>query len=345
LVDAERVDELMVQVRAVWKILGEQGGDVLLDPEAAQVNSGLEADQLSVILGWLERTGHIERLPNCATAGMVGHGMGQPDDEEERKLFLKVKLEQLSLRVGARRRIPDLVALADCVGLSRDEIEQKLISWTLQRFLTFQPTQTRWHLRKERDDLAEADILLLIKRWRTLERQRVWELHDYATSTNTCRRVAMARVFGDDPLPCHAMPNVEECDVCSHSAPRWHSVRVEDIPDPEQLVDIKAIVLQAVRWSNAAGARKYGSLGLKLALTGMDAYPNGKPLGKGLMVCPQFGALSYLRAADRRFDDAVANLRSGGYLELDNVATERGEYRSLRLTQAGASYLSGVTSS
>ena len=341
LVDSEDLEDLMARVRSVWAVIQSGETDILLDPEACQADAGVDSDQLSVILGWLERTGHIERLPNCATAGMVGHGMGQPDDEEERKLFLRVKLEQLSLRVGARRRIPDLAEMAHELGLSRDHLEQKLISWTLQRFLTFQPTQTRWHLRRERAELAETDILKLIKRWRSLEKQRVGELDRYANSNDACRRVSMARVFGDDPVTCQQLHDVEECDVCSNNAPHWHSVRIEDIPDPEQLVDIKVIVLQAVRWSTSADNRRYGRLGLKLALTGMDTYRDGKPLGKGLMVCPQFGALSYLRSADRRFDEAVANLRSKGYLELENVSTERGEYQSLRLTEAGMSYLGG----
>jgi ATP-dependent DNA helicase RecQ len=342
MVDSEGVDETMTQVRAVWGILRGEGPDILLDPEEAQTQAGVEADRLSVILGWLERTGHVDRLPNCAVAGMVGHGFGQPEDEDERKLFLRVKLEQLSLRVGARRRVPDLAELAARVGLRREEMEQRLVGWTLQRYITFQPTQTRWRLTRRRDNLSESDIVGLIARWRSLEKRRLWDLDRYIRNHDICRRVSMALVFGDDPVCCADLPSVEECDVCSVAAPLWHTVRVEDIPDPEQLIDINAIVLQAVRWSTGNEARNYGRAGLKRALMGQDTYAGGLPLGKGLMACPHFGALAYLRSADRRFDDAVVNLRNKGYLDLRNVKTVGSEYESLRLTPSGVAFLSGV---
>ena len=152
----------------------------------------------------------------------------------------------------------------------------------------------------------------------------------------------MARVFGDDPVACDDLSAVEQCDVCSDVSPGWHSVPVEDIPDPEELIDINSIVLQAVRWANGSKKRQYGLVGLRHALIGQDTYSDGRPLGNGLLACPHFGALAYLRSAGRRFDDAVTNLRSRGLVDQRIVTTERGEYNSLHLTATGESHLTGV---
>jgi ATP-dependent DNA helicase RecQ len=66
-------------------------------------------------------------------------------------------------------------------------------------------------------------------------------------------------------------------------------------------------------------------------------------LGRGLLSCPQFGALKYLRGADRRLGVEIEQLLRSGQLE--RRSARRGEdqqYESLALTASGLAYLTGV---
>lgn len=339
--------EHLVNSRRVWEALrrlGNAGHELVFDPTETAKGCSVEEDELAAVLGWLERTGHLARETDCAAAGMLGLGRGEPTGGEERRRFHEITLHRLSLRIGQRRRITDLDALAAAVGTTRAQLEADLVSWTLQRFVTFQPTQRRWRVVLDRTSLDEPALASLLRRWRHNRQRRLDDLQAYLSgSGGVCRRLRVAKVFGDVEITCGDTPGTQLCDVCDTARPGWHCVPLERVPDPERLVDLRAVVLQAVRWATQFSRGNYGMAGLRCALLGRESYPSGRPLGPGLLSCPQFGALKYLRGADRQLDHEIDQLLRHGLLQ--RLETRRsGEepaYQSLALTEAGLHYLTG----
>ena len=72
-----------------------------------------------------------------------------------------------------------------------------------------------------------------------------------------------------------------------------------------------------------------------------ESLGEGRPLSRGLLSCPQFGALRYLRRSEKRLTEAVGDLIAADYVIRSSVQHQGREYRTLQLTDAGASFLEG----
>lgn len=317
-----------------------RGGDFLIDPVAAGEKLQLEADDLNIAIAWLERAGAIERLHDCSTRAKVSVGYREPTDAAERRLFVNIVKHQLSCRVGEARLI-DIAVEAQAASLDPDEFEGLLIDWSLRRLVTFHTTQRQWRIRRV-GPLDPKRLNSVLEAWQRLEKRRLEEIIDYATG-RTCRRSAILRAFGDAQVSCEDAANsIEKCDVHARSGPPWHAVAPDLVIDPESLVDVGVVLLQAVRWANRFSGGKYGEVGLKAALCGKESLGPGRPLGRGLMSCPQFGALRYIRRNEKRLDEEVAALISRGAIARQEVVAEGRTYQSLVLTDAGIAFLDGV---
>ncbi|OOK65745.1 hypothetical protein BZL30_8644 [Mycobacterium kansasii] len=84
------------------------------------------------------------------------------------------------------------------------------------------------------------------------------------------------------------------------------------VADPELLVNAELTVLQAVAWASAYRRGSYGETSLRAAVLGKDSLGEGRPLGQGVLSCPQFGALRHVRNGEKRWDEALANLLAKG---------------------------------
>jgi ATP-dependent DNA helicase RecQ len=350
LLDIESDGHRTTRVRLVWEGLVSlrQGDDqVVFEAEALAEACSMDTDQLSTALGWLEQTGHLVRRPDSAAAGMVGLLRGRPDDPAERALFIRVVFEHLSARIGQRRRIADMDALAASVESDRDVLERLLVDWTMHRYITFQPTQRRWRARLQQTRLDEMAVTRLLRDWRRRQHLRLDDLETYIDAADgpvLCRRVHVARTFGDAELDCLQIPDAEPCDVCDPARPHWHATPLEHVPDPEKLIDVETVILQAVRWAGGYKQGHYGEAGLKYALLGQDQLPSGRPLSSGILTCPQFGALKYLRGAQRRLSAELERLVRTGIVERRTVTRDTGgqSYETLSLTPLGLEHLTGI---
>ena len=332
----------------VWNELSRleksQHGEVEFDPETVAEACKQTTEEVATALGWLEQTGHLARRPDTAVAGMVAPGRGEPTDADDRGVFRRLTLEHLRIRAGQRRRIDDMHELAGSLGVGSIWLERALIEWTMRRYLTFQPTQKRWRAQFLKNQLEPMTLTRLLKDWRRSQHRRLDDLQAYAEPPQElaeCRRVLVARTFGDTEQSCASLPHAQSCDVCSQERPAWHQVPLERVPDPERLVDIEVVVLQAVRWATEYTKGRYGESGLMLAILGEDQYPGGRPLSAGLMSCPQFGSLKYLRGAQRRLRVQVDQMVNAGLLERETSDRNEASYTSLLLTDTGRRVLNG----
>lgn len=95
-------------------------------------------------------------------------------------------------------------------------------------------------------------------------------------------------------------------------------------------------VLQAIVWASSFKLGRYGEVGLKAALLGKETLGPGRPLGAGLLNCPQLGALRYLRGAERRLDAAVDRLIGQSLVRRETVERDGlTTYSTLIATEAG----------
>lgn len=350
MIGQSRGDEDLSALRRLWAALDrrrDQRGGATFDLHEVATECTVDVEDMSTLMGWLERSSHLERLPDRSSAGMVAPGRGEPDDRDERSLFLRVTLEQLGLRVGQRRRISDLDSLAGAVGISAEELEQSFIDWTIRRFLTYQPTQRLWRVRLSTSRFNEHLVADLMRRWRQTQFRRLEEMAAYVSEQDggACRRVRVARVFGDAPTECARLPGAELCDVCASARPHWHEVPLDRVPDPERLVDVETVILQAVRWATSFAGGSYSESGLRHALLGQEQYASGRQLGSGLLSCPQFGALKYLRGAARRLELEIDRLIKHAMITREQVRRrdpDTGSYGTLRLGDAGWRHLTGA---
>ena len=186
--------------------------------------------------------------------------------------------------------------------------------------------------------MDEAALRREVEKWSEWQRRRLGELVGYVRST-TCRRATLVRYFGFRPYTCGA--DDEPCDACGGTSP-WQDLPASAVPDPEHLIDANLIVLQAVAWANTlTDGRRYGESSLRSAVLGEEA-ANARPLGAGVRRCPQFGALRYLRANRRRWDEAVAHLIGNGLIERQIVHRDDGaSYSTLTITGRGRDRLGG----
>ncbi|MEU4772680.1 RecQ family ATP-dependent DNA helicase [Micromonospora sp. NPDC023644] len=332
--DADR----RAQTQRVLTLLGGQrrrGGDVVFHQEELAEAAGVEADELNVLLGWLERAGAVEQLPDCSARGTVHVGVREPEDQQERRRFRHVSvLLRMRPQVGSRI---DFDRLEQEHGIDPDELERDLVAWSLDRLITFSSSQRYRRLRLRAEQVDTALLTREIRRWNAWQREQLDAVISYVGGTG-CRRAAIVRYFGFPAYECGG-PH-ESCDACG-GRPAWHDLPASAVPDPEQLVNVELTVLQAVGWASTLRTGRYGAVGLKAAVLGSEVLAGGHPIGAGLRRCPQFGALRYLRGADRRWDEAAARLIANGLLVRDEVSRDGRSYTSLAITGAGRERLGG----
>ncbi|GAA1817459.1 RecQ family ATP-dependent DNA helicase [Planosporangium flavigriseum] len=326
------------QVTALLAELGRQrrrGDDVVFDPEELADAVGVEVDELNVLLAWLERTGALEQQPDCSARGTVHVGLREPEDPVERRRFRDLSV-LLKFRPQVGSRI-DFERLRAEHGLDPDELEHDLVAWSLDRLVTFSSSQRYRRVRLLSNRVDELALNREVTRWSAWQRRQLDAMVSYVRGSG-CRRAVIVSYFGFPARTCG--PEDEACDGCGGRSP-WLDLPASAVPDPELLVNVDLVVLQAVSWAGSLPKGRYGEFGLKQAVLGAETMPGGRPLGAGLQRCPQFGALRYVRANDRRWDEAVRGLIKGGQLAREEVQREGKPYSTLTLTPAGRQILGG----
>ncbi|WP_446209839.1 RecQ family ATP-dependent DNA helicase [Micromonospora sp. IBSANI012] len=332
------VGDRLAQTRRVLALLGEQrrrGGDVVFDPEELAAAAGVDADELNVLLGWLERAKAVEQLPDCSARGTVHVGVREPEDQQQRRRFRHMSvLLRMRPQVGSRI---DFDRLEQEHGIDPDELERDLVAWSLERLITFSSSQRYRRLRLLARQVDTAVLSREIHRWNVWQREQLDAVISYVGDAG-CRRAAVVRYFGFPAYTCGV--DLIACDGCGGRS-MWHDLPASAVPDPEQLVNVELTVLQAVAWASTLRMGRYGAVGLKAAVLGAEVLAGGHPIGAGLRRCPQFGALRHVRAADRRWDEAAARLIADGLLVRDEVSRDSRSYTSLAITDAGRERLGG----
>jgi ATP-dependent DNA helicase RecQ len=299
---------------------------------------GVDDDELNVQLAQLERVGVLEQGLDCSARGMVDVGFREPDDEEERRLFRELFYKDHRARPNVRIQI-DFKQLQDERGYNPDDLERRLIDWSLDRLVTFSSSRRLRRVRLLRRDAPADEMKEASLQWRTWQLRRLDAMIDYAIGTSECRRVSVGRHFGDDVASCTER-GLLACDVCAAEPPAWASLPDHLVADPELLINAELTVLQAVAWASKFKSGAYGEASLRAAVLGKESLGTGRPLGMGVLSCPQFGALRHVRNGERRWDDALAALMNKNLVERRTVT--RGSYapyRSLALTPLGAQTL------
>jgi ATP-dependent DNA helicase RecQ len=355
-----RLNEPFQDPRIAQRALGwiascpKRGDDYLIDYEEMAADINLEPDDINRLIAWLERTRNVYRLPDCTNTGMLSVGHREPEDREERRQFHSLVHQRLNALPGTKRRIV-LSELADQAGVSPDQLEKKLIEWTLNRWVTFNTSSRFWRIRLDNNQLDAEAYSTIGHRWSQEQSRRFDAMANYATEA-ICRRKQISEVFGDQGQTCIELNNPIRCDICSGGdgfldgqgpenvggggEPPWAGVPDFDVPDPEESIDPELVVLMAVRWACSFEGGRYGKGSLSFALLGQDTFPNGRPLGDGWLRCPQFGALKFLRNPQDRFDRAISSLIDRGAIEEETVERDGHEpYVSLTITQIGRALL------
>ncbi|HEY3672018.1 MAG TPA: RecQ family ATP-dependent DNA helicase [Acidimicrobiia bacterium] len=318
-----------------------RGAAHLLEPDETAEKLQIEPEHLNVLVAWLEQSGTLERQQDATTTAWVEVGRREPPDPNDRLNFVNLVKFHIRARTGTRRKI-ELDGLAAELGVDADDLEAKLVGWNLESLISFVPIRRLWRidLRREQPDMRALEGI--VARWSRQEQQRVDQIVSYARG-HECRRVAIARVFGDVPEDCRTK-GARLCDVCDGGAAPWHEVPMARVPDPENLVDVELVVMQAVRWSLRASDRgydrRYGESSLRAALMGRETL-GPHPLSPALFNCPQFGAVRYVRGSERRLDEAVDALLHKGALVREVSSYKGSEFRTLGLTDLGRSMLGG----
>ena len=130
--------------------------------------------------------------------------------------------------------------------------------------------------------------------------------------------------------------------MCSPDLPPWGGLESFGAPDPEQLVDIKRVVLEAVRWTCQYQGGRYGKVSLRAALLGNESIGSEVRISSGLLSCPQFGALRALNNRERRLDQAIEELKEQGAIREETITrSSETTYQSLVITQIGRAMLGG----
>ena len=313
----------------------ERGDSHVFDIDEMADHLGIDDDEVNVHLAQLERVGALKQGLDCSARGMVDVGNREPEDDDECRFFRELFYKAHRARPGVRLQI-DFQQLKDERGYDPDILERQLIDWSLDRLITFASSRRlrRAYLLKKvaPEDALERESA----RWKWWQKRRLQAMIDYATDTSGCRRTLVGKHFGDDVADCRSR-GILSCDTCSGEAAPWASTPDHLVPDPETLVNAELIVLQSVAWSSSYRRGSYGELSLKAAVLGRDSLGEGRPLGAGVLSCPQFGGLRHVRNGERRWDDAVAKLLKDGLIERRAVEreTSRAPYQNLALTALG----------
>lgn len=334
-VELTRAETILVALRG----LPQRKGGYLVDPEALADATGIDEDDLNSLFAWLERAGTLTRLPDASVRGHVTAGLKEPADREEKVRFVRLVHQELRCRLAARRFI-DLDAFAGEWDYDPDDMERDLIGWSLDNYIDFRVTQRRWRVVVHRWDIDSPRFLASVTEFRELQRRRLRSMVRYAR-TRRCRRALIAEQFGDQPEDCAAGTGLP-CDHCrTENRPTWHDVPLNRVPDPENLVDVRAAVLQSVRWMSNR-SRSYGRSSLIAALTGSETL-QGRPLPRGLLWCPQFGCLRYVKANKRRAEEELVQLTADGAVEMvEQELSGIGPFLTPRITATGRALLGGI---
>jgi ATP-dependent DNA helicase RecQ len=86
---------------------------------------------------------------------------------------------------------------------------------------------------------------------------------DYV-ATDGCRRSRILSYFGHPLENCR--PDQQPCDRCSGAVAPWAELPDSRVPDPETLVDVEVVVLQAIAWACSYAKGRYGERGLRAAV-------------------------------------------------------------------------------
>jgi ATP-dependent DNA helicase RecQ len=324
--------ERLTRSRVVLHLLTTQGrrnGDVVFDQDAVAEAAGVEPDELNVLLAWLERAGALEQRPDCSARGTVHAGVREPADIEDRRRFRELSV-LLNLRPEVSSRV-DFDRLSQEKGIDPDQLEQQLVAWSLDRLITFSSSQRYRRVRLRVGYVDEAALREQVRQWNRWQREQLDALIGYVNIPG-CRRASVIRYFGFPARNCGDADVA--CDNCG-GRPAWHDLDASAVPDPEQLVNVDVVVLQAVAWTAGLHTGRYGAGGLRATLLGAET------VSGGLRRCPQFGALRHVRAAERRFDEAVGRLTEAGYLTRVEASRDGRTYTSLAITSAGQQRLGG----
>ena len=336
--DATLTQQLLA---ALWQC-PERGDSRVFDMEEMADKLGIDDDEINVHLAQLERVGALKLGLDCSARGTVDVGFREPADESERRFFRELFYKNNHARPNVRLQM-DFQQLKDEHGYDPDFLEQKLIEWTLDRFVTFSSSRRLRRVRLLTKTAPHDALTREAARWKHWQKRRLEAMIEYATDASLCRRVVVGRHFGDDVADCRSR-GIVECDHCSGVTAPWTSLPDHAVPDPELLVNAELTVLQAVAWSSSFRRGAYGEASLKAAVLGKESLGEGRPLGAGVLSCPQFGALRYVRSGERRWDEAIDKLLKGGLISRRTVEREptRTPYQSLVLTPVGAQTL-GIT--
>lgn len=276
---------------------------------------------------------------DCSARGTVDVGFREPDDETERRLFRELFYRKNRARPNVRVLL-DFQQLQDEHGYDPDELEEQLIAWSLDRLITFSSSRRLRRVRLLSARASQQSLERESARWKRWQQRRLQAIIDYATEESCCRRVIVARHFGDTVGDCTTR-GIVPCDHCSRDQRPWALLPDHLVADPELLVNAELTVLQAVAWSSAYRKGFYGESSLRAAVLGKDSLGEGRPLGSGVLACPQFGTLRHVRNGQKRWDDSVDKLLRKGLIERKTVQREnsRNPYQSLVLAPVGAQTL------
>jgi ATP-dependent DNA helicase RecQ len=299
----------------------------------------IDDDELNVHLAQLERVGVLTQELDCSARGTVDIGFREPDDEEDRRRFREIFYKVHRARPNVRIFI-DFQQLADERGYDPDVLERQFIEWTLDRLITFSSSRRLRRVRLKERTAPTTRLASESASWIQWQQRRLQAMIDYATDDGGCRRVIIGSHFGDEVASCLSRDAVP-CDRCDGRAVPWSSLPDHLVVDPELLINAELTVMQSVAWASMYRQGRYGEASLKAAVLGNESLGEGRPLGQGVLSCPQFGALRHVRNGGRRWDDALSRLIDSGMIVRASVEREKAgtTYHSLALTTAGAQSL------
>ncbi|BBY73594.1 hypothetical protein MPRF_04930 [Mycolicibacterium parafortuitum] len=320
----------------------ERGDSRVFDVDELADKLGIDDDEVNVHLAQLERVGALKLGLDCSARGTVDVGFREPTDEVERRLFRELFYKANRARPNVRVQI-DFHQLRDERGYDPDQLEQKLIDWSLDRFVTFSSSRRLRRVRLLSRAAPRHTLERESTRWKHWQQRRLQAMIEYAEQAASCRRRAIGQHFGDSVADC-ASRDIVACDRCNDEPPPWAALPDHMVPDPELLVNAELTVLQAVGWASAFKKGAYGEASLRAAVLGQESLGEGKPLGAGVLSCPQFGALRHVRNGEKRWNTAVEKLLTDGLIDRRTAEREstRTSYQSLALTPRGAQTL-GIT--
>ncbi|GLC22040.1 hypothetical protein SRL2020472_46110 [Mycobacterium kiyosense] len=317
----------------------QRGESRVFDIDEVADKLGISDDEINVHLAQLERVNALRLGLDCSARGTVEVGSREPTEESDRRLFRELFYKANRARPNVRVQL-DFQQLYDQRGYEPDTLERKLIDWSLDRLVTFSSSRRLRRVHLLARVASRPALERESARWKLWQQRRLKAMIAYATNQSDCRRVVIGTHFGDQIADCTSR-NIAPCDRCSQESPPWTTLADHLVPDPELLVNAELTVLQAIAWASSYRRGSYGEASLRAAVLGKESLGEGRPLGAGVLSCPQFGALRHVRNGEKRWHEALNKLLSDGLVERRIVEREssRSSYDTLSLTSTGAQTL------